>query len=58
MTDTLSGQLSGLRSAEYHESSSARYWNDVSYESTRLHLLDICVPKRQPEDPGQAVWLV
>ncbi|KAG9674209.1 alpha/beta-hydrolase, partial [Aureobasidium melanogenum] len=48
------------RTAEYHESPHARYWTDVSYKygGTRLNLLDICVPKRQPEDPHQAVWLV
>jgi kynurenine formamidase len=58
MTETSSGQLLGPQGAEYHESSFAKHWNDVPYESTRLNLLDICVPKRQPEDPGQAVWLV
>ncbi|KAH0292543.1 alpha/beta-hydrolase [Aureobasidium namibiae CBS 147.97] len=51
-------QISCFPSAEYHESSSARYWNDVPYGSTRLNLLDICVPKRQPEDASQAIWLV
>jgi kynurenine formamidase len=58
MTDSPPEQLVGSRGAEYHESTFARYWNDVPYESTRLNLLDICVPKRQPEDPRQAVWIV
>ncbi|KAK6005236.1 hypothetical protein QM012_008015 [Aureobasidium pullulans] len=51
-------QLSNSRIAEYHESAHARYWADVPYGVTRLNLLDICVPKRQPEDPQRAVWLV
>ncbi|CAD0082887.1 unnamed protein product, partial [Aureobasidium vineae] len=46
------------QSAEYYESAHATYWTDVPYERTPLNLLDICVPKRQPEDPQQAVWLV
>jgi kynurenine formamidase len=58
MTDTHSEQIPSFPSAEHQESSFARYWNDVPYGSTRLNLLDICVPKRQPEDAGQAVWLV
>lgn len=51
-------QLLNSRSAEYHESIQAKYWTDVPYEGTSLNLLDICVPKRQPEDPEQAVWLM
>ncbi|CAD0107241.1 unnamed protein product [Aureobasidium uvarum] len=58
MTTTLSGHLFSSRSAEYHESAHARYWTGVPYERTRLNLLDICVPKRQPENPQQAIWLV
>ncbi|CAD0094366.1 unnamed protein product [Aureobasidium mustum] len=52
------GQLLNTRSVEYHESAHARHWTDVPYGSTRLNLLDICIPNRQPEDPQQAVWLV
>ncbi|KAG9751991.1 alpha/beta-hydrolase, partial [Aureobasidium melanogenum] len=51
-------QLLNSRSAEYHESLHARHWTDVSCGGTRLNLLDVCVPERQPEDPQQAVWLV
>ncbi|KAH0400513.1 alpha/beta-hydrolase, partial [Aureobasidium melanogenum] len=51
-------RLLNSRSAEYHESLHARHWTDVSCGGTRLNLLDVCVPERQPEDPQQAVWLV
>ncbi|KAI4729368.1 alpha/beta-hydrolase [Aureobasidium sp. EXF-10728] len=58
MATAFPGQPFSSQSAEYHESTHARYWTDVPYERTRLNLLDICVPKRQPEDSQQAVWLV
>lgn len=58
MTNTHFEQISSSTSAEYHESSFARYWSDVPYGNTRLNLLDVCVLKRQPENARQAVWLV